>query len=81
MNEEFPVHAQEAYIMYMDKAPEKKRMMIPVEEAIYNRYKQFWEALEPRVKPGITLGKVADDMRKEWGDTYWYYNIFGRQLY
>ena len=79
MNEEFPVHAQEAYILYMDKAPEEKRMMIPVSQDIYEHYKQFWEALEQRVKPGVTLGQVAEEVRDEWGDTYWYYNIFGRQ--
>ena len=75
----FPLHAQEAYIMYMDKSPEEKRMMLPVEQSVYDRYKQFWKALQTRVKPGLTLGKVAEDMREEWGDTYWYYYIFGRQ--
>jgi len=79
VGEEFPLHAQEAYILFMDKAPEAKRMMIPVEQDIYDRYKQFWKALQTRVKPGLTLGKVAEDMREEWGDTYWYYYIFGRQ--
>ena len=78
-DEFFPVHAQEAYILFMDKAPEEKRMMIPVEEEVYNRYKQFREVLQKRMKPGLTLGKVAEDMREEWGDTYWYYNIFGRK--
>ena len=77
--EVFPVHAQEAYILYMDKAPEEKRMMIPVEETIYNRYKQFLETMAILVKPGKTIGKVAEDMHDEWGDTYWYYFFFGRQ--
>ena len=79
MNEAFPVHAQEAYILYMDKAPEEKRMMLPVEQAVYERYKQFWEVLGQKVKPGMKLGTIAEEMREEWGDTYWYYNIFGRQ--
>ena len=78
-DEDFPVHAQEAYILFIDKAPEEKRMMIPVEEDIYNRYKQFRKVLSQRMKPGLTLGEVAENMREEWGDTYWYYNIFGRQ--
>ena len=77
MNESFPVHAQEAYILYMDKAPEEKRMMLPVEEAIYERYKKFWEVMGQKVKPGVNLETVAEEMREEWGDTYWYYNIFG----
>jgi hypothetical protein len=77
--EYFPVHAQEAYILFMDKAPEEKRMMLPIEETIYNRYKQFRGALENRVKPGKTIGAVAEEMRGEWGDTYWYYYYFGRQ--
>ena len=77
--EDFPVHAQEAYILFMDRAPEEKRMMIPVEQDIYERYLQFCATLERKVKPGLTLGMVAEDMRDEWGDTYWYYFFFGRQ--
>ena len=75
----FPVHAQEAYILFMDKAPEEKRMMIPVEETVYNRYKQFLEVMARLVKPGKTIGQVAGEMRDEWGNTYWYYYFFGRQ--
>ena len=81
MNEEFPVHAQESYILYMDKAPEEKRMMLPVEQAVYDRYKKFWETLEKQVKTNMKLEKVREDMREEWEDTYWYYNIFGRMAY
>ena len=78
-DEFFPVHAQEAYILFMDKAPEEKRMMIPVEEEVYNRYKQFSNTLATLVKPGKTIGTVAEEMRKDWGYTYWYYYYFGRQ--
>ena len=79
--EDFPVHAQEAYILFMDKAPEKKRMMLPVQQDVYDRYLKFWKTLSQHVKPGLTIGKVAEDMCEEWGDTYWYYNIFGRKVY
>lgn len=77
--EDFPLHAQEAYILFMDKAPEEKRMMIPVEETIFYRYKKFSEAMAKLVKPGKTIGQVAEQMSGEWGDTYWYYYFFGRQ--
>ncbi len=77
--EEFPVHAQEAYILFMDKAPEEKRMKIPVELSVYERYKQFSKKLVMLVKPGKTIGTVAEEMLGEWGDTYWYYYYFGRQ--
>jgi hypothetical protein len=79
LDEQFPVHAQEAYILFMDKAPEDKRMMLPVEQSVYERYKQFWAKLEKIAKPGMTLDKVGEDMREEYGDTYWWYNIFGRK--
>jgi hypothetical protein len=78
-DEFFPVHAQEAYILFMDKAPEERRMMIPVEEDVYNRYKLFSNTLATLVKPGKTIGTVAEEMRKEWGNTYWYYYYLGRQ--
>ncbi len=80
MDEEFPLHAQEAYILFMDKAPEKKRMMLPVEQTVYDRYKRFWKDLESRVKPDMTIDQVGEGMRKEWGDTYWWYNIFGKKV-
>ena len=79
MNEEFPLHAMEAYILYMDKAPEEKRMMLPVEQSVFERYKQFWESMEKLALPGMTVEKVGEEMRKEYGDTYWWYNIFGKK--
>ena len=42
LDEQFPLHAMEAYILFMDKAPEEKRMMLPVEQSVYERYKKFW---------------------------------------
>ena len=75
----FPKHAQEAYILFMDRYPEGKRMMLPVEQDIYDRYIKFCDTLGRKVKPGLILGRVAEDMHDEWGDTYWYYYFFGRQ--
>lgn len=79
LNEEFPIHAMEAYILFMDKAPEEKRMMLPVEQSVYDRYKQFWTTLEEKAKPGMTLEQAGELMRDEFGDTYWWYNLFGRK--
>ena len=81
MDEEFPLHAQEAYILFMDKAPEKKRMMLPVQQDVYDRYLKFWDALQKLGKPGATLREVGERMRGEFGDTYWWYNIFGRKVF
>ena len=79
MDEEFPIHAMEAYILYMDKAPEEKRMMLPVEQSVYDRYKRFWATLTSKAKPGTTMEKVAEEMHQDFGDTYWWYNLFGRK--
>ena len=79
LNEEFPLHAMEAYILFMDKAPEEKRMMLPVEQSVFDRYKQFWKTLEEKAKPGMTLDQAGEELREEFGDTYWWYNLFGRK--
>lgn len=79
MDEQFPLHAMEAYILFMDKAPEAKRMMLPVEKSVYERYKQFWDALEDKAKPGMTIDAVGKEIYDEYGDTYWWYNIFGKK--
>ena len=81
LDEQFPLHAMEAYILYMDKAPEEKRMMLPVEQSVFERYKKFWSTLRALAKPGMTLKSVGEEMRNEYGDTYWWYNIFGRKSY
>ena len=79
IGEEFPLHAMEAYILFIDKAPEEKRMMLPVEQTVYDRYKRFWETLEMVGKPGMTIKQVGEKMRGQFGDTYWWYNLFGRK--
>ena len=79
MDEEFPLHAMEAYMLYMEKAPEKKRMMLPVSQSVYDRYKQFWETMEKLAKPGMNLESLGEQMREEFGDTYWWYNVFGKK--
>ena len=28
----------------------------------------------------MTIEQVGEMMREEWGDTYWWYNIFGRKI-
>ena len=81
MDEEFPLHAQEAYLMYMDKAPEEKRIILPITQSVYDRYTQFWETLKKQVKPGVNLENVGENMREEFGDTYWWYNVFGRKSF
>ena len=79
MDEQFPLHAMEAYILFMDKAPEAKRMMLPVEKSVYERYKKFWDALEEKAKPGMTIDAVGKEVYDEFGDTYWWYNLFGKK--
>lgn len=81
MGEEFPVSVAEAYILYLDKKPEEKRMMIPINEDIVNRYKQFWSTLEELASSGKSQEEVANQMRSAFGDTYWYFNIFSRRVY
>ncbi len=78
-NEEFPLHAQEAYILYIDRAPEEKKMMIPVSQDIYERYQDFWETLENYVHNGMEQKDIPERMFEEFGDTYWFYYIFGRK--
>jgi len=81
MGEAFPVSVAEAYILYMDKAPEQKRVMIPVNEELYERYKQFWDTLKNQLQSGKSREEVTEQMRLKYGDTYWYYNLFSRRVY
>ena len=65
----------------MGKAPEEKRVMIPVNEELVNRYKQFWESLAELLQSGKSRKEVTEQMRLAYGDTYWYYNLFSRRVY
>jgi len=80
-DEEFPIHAVEGYILYIDKAPEQKRMIAPVSQQIYDRYNAFWETLGNLAQSGMSKEQVSEEMKNEFGDTYWYYNIFNRRIY
>lgn len=79
--EEFPRHAQEAYILFYDKAPEEKKMMIPVSQEVYDRYKKFGETIETLARSGVDIKDIPARTRGEFGDTYWYFNIFGKKIY
>ena len=81
MGETFPVHVAEAYVLYMDKAPEEKRVMIPINKDLYERYKHFWETLSSLLQSGKSREDVTEQMRLKFGDTYWYYNLFSRRVY
>lgn len=78
-NEEFPMHAQEAYILYIDRFPEEKKMMVPVSQDIYERYKLFWEKLGNLMNSGMEQKNIPEKMNAEFGDTYWFYYVFGRK--
>ena len=81
MGEAFPMSVAEAYILYMDKAPEEKRVMIPVNEDLLKRYKDFWKTLSELLQSGKSQEEVTEQMHSEYGDTYWYYNLFSRRVY
>ena len=78
-NEEFPMHAQEAYILYIDRFPEEKKMMVPVSQDIYERYKLFWEKLGKFMNSGMEQKNIPEKMKAEFGDSYWFYYVFGRK--
>lgn len=80
IGEEFPLHAQEAFIIFTDKAPEEKKLRIPVSQDVYNRYKKFWETLEKHMKSGKSKDDIKESMKAEYGDTYWYFNIFANKI-
>ena len=65
----------------MDKAPEQKRIFLPIQQAVYDRYTQFWKTLEGLAAPGMNNEEVGEKMRTDFGDTYWWYNIFGRKMF
>ena len=79
-DEEFPLFAQEAYILFFDKAPEEKRMMLPVSEEVYDRYKQFWNELKSLSDKKFSADDMDQEIRKKWSGTYWYYYYFGRRI-
>lgn len=79
--EEFPRHAQEAYIMFMDKAPEEKRMMVPVSQEVYDRYRAMWADFEKYANSGLSKDEMKSKMKHAYGDTFWYFNVFGTKFY
>ncbi len=79
--EEFPRHAQEAYILFMDKSPEEKKMKLPVSKEVFERYKKFGSTIDELARSGVSINDIPEKLRGEFGDTYWYFNLFGRKFY
>lgn len=78
--EPLPTQYQEAFCLFMDQAAVNFPIQIDISPEIASRYKAFLE-------DGSSYAKYLDEngtreaMRPEWGETYWWFNAFGRQYY
>lgn len=77
-----PLHVQEAYVMYRDKFPaENFPFEVKVNSTVEERYQRYWNMGVKYAKQGKNQQLIGEALREKWGDTYWWFNSFGRTAY
>lgn len=76
-----PKSYQEAYCLFADKVPVKIPYEVKISPEIVEKYKAFWATGNSYAQYYGTEDAVREAMAEEWGNTYWWFNAFGRNAY
>lgn len=76
-----PKAYQEAYVMFEEMRPVEMSFNVDVPPTVRQNYHNFWAEGQGYAHQGMTKEQVAEMMLTNWGNTYWWFNAFGRELY
>ena len=76
-----PTQYEEAYCLFQDKTGVKFPFELKISPATQERYQSFWDAGNNYARCGMNEDAVREAMREDWGETYWWFNAFGRKNY
>lgn len=79
--EYIPREYEEAYCLFVDKNPGKFPYRIKISQETMERYKSFWDNGNRYAEYGYGEEGIKEALRDEYGDTYWWFNAFGRNMY
>lgn len=78
---QIPIQYQEAYCLFNDKAHVDIPFKVNIQPEIMEKYKLFWDTGNSSVKYYDTPETLGAYMEEDWGNTYWWFNAFGRNAY
>ncbi len=79
--EEMPIHYQEAAFLYGTLEKEVNIQNMPFDkERIVSRYASFQQMSQSLLKQGMTSEQVGEAMKNIYGDTFWWFYFFCRNV-
>lgn len=76
-----PKNYEEAYCLFSKKYPVNLPIQVSISPEVEENFRAFMEAGSRYANMGFSEEGVADALKDTWGDTYWWFNAFGRNTY
>ncbi len=79
--EQMPIHYQEAAFLYGNLEHQVDISGMPFDqELVVNRYNSFQQMSQSYLRQGMTSEQVGEAMRPMYGDTFWWFYFFARNI-
>ena len=80
--EEMPTHYQEAAYLYGNLEPQTQSTQgMPFDQKIVERYQSFHQLSQQLLKSGMDVKQVGQAMKGSFGDTFWWFYFFCRDIH
>lgn len=80
--ETMPVHYQEAALLYGKLEPQNVNIDgMPFDKEVTDRYESFQQLSQSLLQSGLSAKEVGEAMKSTYGDTFWWFYFFCRDLY
>lgn len=78
--EPMPKHYQEAAFLYGNLEHEVDISTMPFDRDIVDRYASFQQLSQSLIAQGMTVDQVGEAMKASYGDTFWWFYFFCRDI-
>lgn len=78
--EEMPIHYQEAAYLYGNLEHQVNISNMPFQKGLADRYASFQQVSQSYLQQGMSVEQVRDAMKAEFGDTFWWFYFFCRDV-
>lgn len=76
-----PVGYEEAYCLFVQRFPDRFPYRVKITQQTADKYKQFMATGNQMAEYMPSDEAIGQEMFEQWGDTYWWFNAFGRHTY
>lgn len=78
--EPMPKHYQEAAFLYGNLEHEVDISTMPFDKDVVDRYASFQQLSQSLIAQGMTVDQVGEAMKASYGDTFWWFYFFCRDI-